>query len=301
MDRGKNQEYELKYKKIWNTTYAPIALILFVPVVIFGGLGIVLAWMKHQFNLVNMMSSTTKLYAILCFFAIPFIITVILMIKEMLYYNSLVDDGVILEGTIQNVYNNGFGKIQIEAAFSDDTVSRQYIYRQSNYKGWDFYKLRIFVKEDPHIKILVKRNNYENGYILFDEYCRKKDWKSLYNKEPVFNSWRGQYKGNSKLKEMSENELQIPGAIMVKGKLLKESIKTQMDTRSTIILYADVNYFDSEKGEVLIFKGKYVGRPMVYWDIKRSKEDIYVQVTYNPEDNRHYKVYLEEALENIQI
>lgn len=263
MDGEKNQDYELKYKKIWNTTYASIALILFVPVVIFGGLGIVLVWMKHQFNLVNTPLSTIKLYVILYFFAIPFIITVFLMIKERLYFNSLVDEGLILEGTIQNVYNNGIGRIQIEAVFNDDTASRQYIYRQSNYKGWDFYKLSIFVREDPHIMILVKRDNYENGYILFDEYCRKQDWNRLYDKEPVFNSWRGQYKGNL-LKELTGNESQIPGAIMVKGKLLKESIKTQMDTRSTIILYADVHYFDSENGEVLIFKGKYIGRPMVY-------------------------------------
>ena len=301
MDRKENQGNELKYKNIWNTTYAPIALILLIPIIIFLGVVVEFLLINNQFSLANTSNSMNKLYIILCLFTIPFFIIIILMIKEMIYYNTLVDDGILIKGNIKSLYYNGIGRIQIEVIFNDDNSGKQYIYKQSCYKNWDFYKLRIFAKENPYVKVLVKRTNYEEGYVLFDEYYYNQKRNDLYEKEPVFRSWRGQYKGYKKSKELNEKEVQIANAKIIKGKLLKESIKTQSDTRSTIILYADVSYFDPEKNKVIIFKGKYIGRPMVYWDIRKCKKDIYVQVAYDPEDSSQYKVYLEDALECLEV
>lgn len=234
-------------------------------------------------------------YLLLILFAsIPVIVLLLLSIKEKQKYNHLLKEGILLSGRINQVIDSPLGFIQVKAVFIDKETEIQYTYKQKLYEIIDTKKMITFVKEDKEIFILADRNDFHKGYILFEEYIDRHDWSGINDTHKQ--RWDGSYKAQISEIEQSDKSMRA-----VTGKLLKKTIKRTMyySLSAMIRIDAEITFFDADSGRVYIFKASAEVLPAVYWKLEALKLPLYVNVEYDPLDDKRYIVHLDEALEQL--
>lgn len=228
---------------------------------------------------------------------IGFLLALILAIREKNNYNALIEKGIVLSGKIENMSESPLGIITFVVSVIDEKTGRKHRYEQQSYENRGTKKLMCFINEDNRINVLVDPNNYVNGYILFEEYYNKQDWKIIDKTHERRKD--GSYKpiSNTIKQQVETEEYKI-----VTGKLLKKSIKkTIYNSFSGIIrIDATVTYFENESGKLMVFKGTADILPEVQWKLEKQKEPISVQVQYDIRNENNYTVYLREALESLE-
>lgn len=284
----KKDTFDLDYKKIWQATHV-IPTLFFLILCMFP-------FPVAFFRLVitgtegSILILFVELICIICF-----LINLYKVIHEVRHYNYLVDNGVLLTGEIQSCY--GRLSVRMKVLFIDESGNK-YIYNQADYKIYDLYKLRIFVMENPVIYILANKDNYQDGYILFVQYCDAQDWTGFYEKHPPF------------IKQRYIPEF-VSNAKTVTGKLVKDSIKIAVDNKNNAtlsilddeifyILEADITYFDVEQNEMYLFVGQCIVEKRIVRLLHQAKEDIFVQVEYNLHDKNQYIVHMDEAIASLE-
>lgn len=283
----------LKPRKIYQNRFFYMMLACFVPwcmLIIFILVIGVCGYIENNINL-----KMIVVYLLLILFAsIPVIVLFLLSIKEKQKFTQLLDEGMLLSGRINQVIDSPLGFIRVKVVFIDKVTGIQYTYNQKLYEMIDVKKMITFIKEDKEIFILAQKNDFHKGYILFEEYIDRHDWSGINDTHKQ--RWDGSYKAQISEIKQSDKSMRI-----VTGKLLKKTIKKTMyySLSAMIRIDADITFFDEDSERVYIFKGSAEVLPAVYWKLETSKYPLYVNVEYDPLDDKRYIVHLDEALEQL--
>lgn len=231
----------------------------------------------------------------LAFFAVaiylPGLFLGIKNIKEIKHFNYLVDNGIIIEGEILNVGSSMIGTISFEVQAYDEK-GKKYVYSQEDHEIYDVNKLRAYVRENPSIYILVNKNHYSDGRILIKDYMQKINWNKLAYKKRWDGSYVSPVNCEGQMGQQSDLLRKVDGTLL-SGSLKKVSSYTD----GTILMKAEITFFDKESGENLIFPCQARIGMATYSKVKKLKENLNIPLLYNVSNHKEYTVYLEMALE----
>lgn len=277
MEHLNKSKYKLKYMKIWNTKMFLLLCLLGVCCIAFGTLiALCVAYENHIGKKIFMLGGIEILGVGL------FIYVLSSGIKEMQYHNSLINNGIIVKGTIVNaqVIQEGF---EIEARYRDEATGKEYRFKQSKHTVNNVNRIRQMTVMDSDIYILVNEKNMEQGIVLLDEYCNRQDWSEVRTNYP-------------RISEIDNKEGEL---IKVQGTLVKKSLNVWGRNGTLMIVEADITYFNSVTGQIQLFKGRGYTSWSNYLRATSEKKDIMVDVSYDVKNPKNYVVYLEEAFEKL--
>lgn len=275
-----NCNTELKKIKIWQTHN-------FLPVIALSVLSMVFAFLLFLCISLDK-NGSRKLYAliiieVLCIWLLVHFTK--LMIKEMQHHKSQIREGVIVKGTINNVFKiiEGF---EVEVIYDNKETGQKYIYKQSKHSSYNLNWFKQQVLLHPEIEVLVNKENYEDGIVLLDDYCEKMNLSRSHFDYPKIS----EIKMNNKVQENLKK---------VRGELKKETLKVSGRNGALMIIEADIVFYDTETNQTMLFKGHGYAKWSSYIKVKQNKENIMVDVVYDQRTNDNYVVYLEEAMDRL--
>lgn len=271
---------ELKKMKIWKTNS-------FLPVIALSVLSIVFAFLLFLCISLDK-NGSRKLYAliiieVLCIWLLVHFTK--LMIKEMQHHKNQIREGVIVKGTINNVFKiiEGF---EVEVIYDNKETGQKYIYKQSKHSSYNLNWFKQQVLLHPEIEVLVNKENYEDGIVLLDDYCEKMNLSRSHFDYP-------------KISEIKMNDKVQENLKKVRGELKKETLKVSGRNGALMIIEADIVFYDTETNQTMLFKGHGYAKWSSYIKVKQNKENIMVDVVYDQRTNDNYVVYLEEAMDRL--
>lgn len=265
--------------------FCSIGYLLFILFIIF-------MFLRYKLNVDAIMVGYLAFFAVAIY--LPGFFLGIKNMKEIKHLNYLVDNGMIIEGEILNVASSMLGTIGLDVQAYDDN-GKKYVYSQEDHKIYDVDKLRAYVRENPFIYILVNKNDYSDGRILIKDYMQRIDWNKLaYEKK-----WDGSYVSTINYEGQMGQQSDL--LRKVDGTLLSGSLKKVSSyTDGTILMKAEVIFFDKESGENLIFPCQARIGMATYSKVKNIKGNLKVPLLYNIQNHKEYTVYLETALERYE-
>lgn len=272
----------MKDKKNLCFIFCSVCYLLFILFIIF-------IFLRNKLHVEILMVGYFAFFAVAIY--LPGLFLGIKNMKKIKHFNYLVDNGTIIKGEILNVASSMLGTIGLNVQAYDEK-GKKYVYSEEDHKIYDVNKLRGYVRENPSIYILVNKNDYSDGRVLIKDYMQKINWNKLdYEK-----SWDGSciLPINFEGQMVQQSEL----LRKVDGTLLNESLKKISSyTDGTILMKAEITFFDKENGETLVFPCQARIGIATYSKVKNIKGNLKVPLLYNIQNYKEYTVYLETALE----